>query len=312
MAQHIMSLRSHGDRAIFLDKPKDPEHAGLPRHYLLLVRFICNSLTSLRETFHGSRASMESAFSARRAAHIVRSEAFATMDKLGNHFASSVAQRNDRLELSGRLDPLFRIQGLRRPSQVNTYEERLHITAQMISGDAVAVEMGHPAMANPSAEELKTARDAAQAALDAATEADRLYQEAQEAFWEICERTDGFHRVLIASLRTALADREPATQRRIMRMFGITFKTEPGSEEEPSGEPTTETPGGEPTTEEPAGGEPPTGETPGGGPGTPPSGEDPGNDPIPSSGNPAGLPTPTFNPFTEVGFTTPNGEAAHN
>lgn len=106
----------------------------------------------------------------------------------------------------------------------NTREEWLTLAAKMIDGDAKAVTAGYPAMLNPAADELQTVLDKAGQELGDVAGVDREYDAAQEALAELRPGADEIINEILAELRFNLRKKDAASQRRIMRTYGATYK----------------------------------------------------------------------------------------
>lgn len=89
-------------------------------------------------------------------------------------------------------------------------------------------------MENPSAAELKAVVDEAQTEAQDVTVADREFDQAQEALGKLRPQADELINEIMAELRFRLRKRDAASQRRIMRTYGATYrylKGEPVEEE---------------------------------------------------------------------------------
>ncbi len=117
-------------------------------------------------------------------------------------------------------------------SYPTTQQGWLTLAAQVIQGDAAAVEAGYPPMVNPSAEELSAALALARrksAGLSAAKEALTF---AHKAVAALRARADELIAQVTAELRCSLHQDPPSRQREVMRLYGARFIPLPG---EPSG-----------------------------------------------------------------------------
>lgn len=95
-----------------------------------------------------------------------------------------------------------------------------------IAGDEQAVAAGYNPMSNPSAEELRVVVDAARKELDDVAGADQSVDSNEKALAELREKADFAIREVVAELRFFLRMEDDSNQRRIMRNYGLTFKSE--------------------------------------------------------------------------------------
>lgn len=134
--------------------------------------------------------------------------------------------------------------------QGGTPAEWREIGVNLVESEAAAVAAGYQPMANPSAADLQEILDTFDQHHDHVQNADIAYGEAQRVMNELREEAILVWRGIAQNLRLILADRDTATQRRVLRNFGFVFRS--SAEEE------TEEPEVDPELEE---GEPPTPET---------------------------------------------------
>jgi hypothetical protein len=110
--------------------------------------------------------------------------------------------------------------------KASTPEEWREIAANLLEGETLATTQGHPAMANPSAEDLE--RSIADFDLHSGNlrAADAVYQQAQQQMETLRDQALLIWRGIAKNLRLLLADQEPSAQRRFLRNFGFVFRTE--------------------------------------------------------------------------------------
>lgn len=116
-----------------------------------------------------------------------------------------------------------------------TREEWLTVADKIIIGDANAVKAGYPPMANPSAAELKEALQSAGNEIDEVAGSDREYDQAQEAVAALRPQASDLIHEVMDELQFNLRKKDDASQRRIIRTYGATYKYlqgEPVDEEE--------------------------------------------------------------------------------
>ena len=107
-------------------------------------------------------------------------------------------------------------------------QEWLGITRKVINGDKIAIEKGYEAMENPSTKELEKLLEICETESSDVSVADRNYDLAQKEVAELRQEADALIEEIMAELRFNLRKLEPASQRRIMRSYGATFKSLPG------------------------------------------------------------------------------------
>lgn len=111
---------------------------------------------------------------------------------------------------------------------LTTREDWLNMGDLVFAGDAQAVVAGYAPIAEPTAVELKAVLNAARAeAADVAT-ADLDYQRTQAKLATHRPKLDALIEEVIALLRFAVRKFPPATQRRILRQYGVVFVYLPG------------------------------------------------------------------------------------
>ncbi len=113
-----------------------------------------------------------------------------------------------------------------------TYDQWYTLAGKMVDGDAKAVADGYPPMQNPSAEDLKGALEKARADRDDISEADRAYDRAQEGVEEMRVKADELINDVMDDLRYFLRKMDKASQRRIMRSYGVVFRYFKGEPED--------------------------------------------------------------------------------
>lgn len=108
----------------------------------------------------------------------------------------------------------------------NASSTMLSIAETAIAGDAQAVAAGFKPMSNPSAEELRTVVDIAKKELEDVSGADLAVDNSEKALSDLREQADYAIREVVAELRFFLRQEDESNQRRIMRNYGLTFKSE--------------------------------------------------------------------------------------
>lgn len=96
----------------------------------------------------------------------------------------------------------------------------------VVAGDAQAVEAGYEPMLNPSAAELQAKVILAKSEVDDIFGADRLVNFNEEELATLRSKVDEAVREVVAELRFFLRRRDELNQRRIMRRYGVTFRSD--------------------------------------------------------------------------------------
>ncbi len=132
-----------------------------------------------------------------------------------------------------------RVNRLNLPAEVLTYyqlplsgivpksskeKDLLATAANIITGDAKAVEAGYSAIVNPSVAEVQTALDAAKKELAEVAPADRNYDIAEEGVSNLRPDADSLIADVVDELRFNLRKRDGGSQRRIIQSYGVEIK----------------------------------------------------------------------------------------
>lgn len=108
----------------------------------------------------------------------------------------------------------------------NPTSTMLSIAETAIAGDAQAVAAGFAPMANPSAEELRAVVDIAKKELEDVAGADLAVNNSEKVLSDLRDKADYAIREVVAELRFFLRQEDESNQRRIMRNYGFTFRSE--------------------------------------------------------------------------------------
>ena len=100
--------------------------------------------------------------------------------------------------------------------------------AGIVSGEAAAVAAGFPAMANPSAAEVKVALDAFRKESGEVAPADAAVRQAQLAAAKLRPDADELIGDVKDEIAHALRKQDGPAQRRVLRLFGFKFTPNPG------------------------------------------------------------------------------------
>ncbi len=109
-----------------------------------------------------------------------------------------------------------------------TIEEWLELAEKVIAGDAEAVQAGYEAAVCPSAAELQKVLDKARREASEVAPADEAHNRAQAAIDAMRAQADELIEDVLEDLSFHLRKEEPASQRRIMRGYGVKFGYFPG------------------------------------------------------------------------------------
>lgn len=100
------------------------------------------------------------------------------------------------------------------------------LAEMVIAGDSQAVEAGYDPMVNPSAAELQAKVILAKAEMDDLLGVDRMTGYFEEELATLRSKADATVREVVAELRFFLRRRDESYQLRIMRSYGITFRSD--------------------------------------------------------------------------------------
>lgn len=114
------------------------------------------------------------------------------------------------------------------PPVIYTVEEWLELAADVIQGDADAVEAGYAAAVCPTAVELRAILDAAQKEAADVVPADEAHDRAQAAIDTLRTQVDELIADIVTELQFHLRKEEAGSQRRVMRTYGASFEYYPG------------------------------------------------------------------------------------
>lgn len=102
-----------------------------------------------------------------------------------------------------------------------------------IEGEAQAVAAGYAPMAHPTIEELKAVKEIAEKELSDVSVADKAVDAHSTQLSAIREKVDKLAKDIVLEFRFLLRDEDESSQRRIMRKYGIVFKTDSESADTP-------------------------------------------------------------------------------
>ena len=115
-----------------------------------------------------------------------------------------------------------------REPELDELDEWLELAADLIAGDAQAVEAGFPAAVCPSVAEVQAVLDSAIKEAADVVVSDHSVSRAQAAIVAMRQQADEIIKDVMEELRFHLRKEEGASQRRIMRGYGVKFGYHPG------------------------------------------------------------------------------------
>ncbi|MFW5916007.1 MAG: hypothetical protein ACOCTM_00900 [Bacteroidota bacterium] len=136
----------------------------------------------------------------------------------------SVRRKVNRLDLPAQMLTYYELPMDGKSPYPTTYEQWYTIVLKMVGGAEKAEDAGYPPVMEPTRIELKEAWQEALKERDELAQADRDYDQAQEGIEEMRARADELISNVMNELRFFLRKMDDASQRRIMRTYGATFK----------------------------------------------------------------------------------------
>lgn len=110
--------------------------------------------------------------------------------------------------------------------QTNPSPSLLPLFDTIIEGEAEAVAAGYEPVANPSVEELLAIKTVAEKEVSDVSVADKELDTYTSEFAAIRDLVDKQARDIVLELRFLLRDEDEPSQRRIMRKYGVTFRSD--------------------------------------------------------------------------------------
>ncbi len=165
-----------------------------------------------------------------------RREAMAALSRFTRDFGTVLRRRVLRMGESVSVFAYYGLPEHGRFTPPTRYDQWVTAAQKFVQGDALAAAAGHPPMCNPSAAELEAVQVDAEGLGTAVDQADRAFDEAQEALAVQRAEADLWLRDIVAELRYTLRRHDPPSRRRIMRRYGVSFTYrphEPRDEDDP-------------------------------------------------------------------------------
>ena len=154
--------------------------------------------------------------------------AMARLQLFMSHMWTDVYNRAQRDDLSVRLLEYYRLGNDGSRPTPSKRDEWLEVGQSLIVGDAKAVVAGYPPAISPSAAELQVVYEAAVAEAADVQPADIAYDKAQAAVATFRPRADALIKRARADILYATYDMDAASQRRLLRNYGASFRYLPG------------------------------------------------------------------------------------
>lgn len=148
------------------------------------------------------------------------------LDKYVSHLWTGVKNRVDREELPVDVLKYYQLPTSGILPILRATPSSISVAESIISGEANAVAAGYAPMANPSIEELSAVVDEAKKEIKDVTEADAVLDSEEANLQKLREEADHVIKKVVADLRYFLQDEDEPSQRRIMRRYGLVFKSD--------------------------------------------------------------------------------------
>lgn len=200
--------------------------------YFYLSRETFDNLTEFAPVYEARMNKINALFSRRSKEIEESSEAFDKMKTCMRDMWEVLRRRVNRMNQPAQVLTFYELPLDGITPKPTTYDEWYSLAAKMVDGDAKAVEAGYPPMNNPSAQELKEDLEEARKERDDISGADRAYDKAQEGVEELRAKADELISDVIDDLRYFLRKMDDASQRRIMRSYGVVFRYLKGEPED--------------------------------------------------------------------------------
>lgn len=185
-----------------------------------------NLVAKLNEEFHGILKQLE--LSSTNRAHEVeeKSSAMNRADLFLHHFWIGAKNKAIREEYPPSYLTYFAIPLSGIIPRTNATPAIFPLIDTVIQGEMDAVAAGYAPMANPTVEELKAVKAAAEKEVSDVSIADKAVDSDSAELAAIREEVDKLARDIVLEFRFLLRDEDESSQRRIMRKYGVVFKSE--------------------------------------------------------------------------------------
>ncbi len=221
------------DRERFLDKSSTASAQDLLTNDNYVSEAIGQRSKELYDKHHEARADLRITSSNKAEQVEKHNKEIGNLTQGISHFHSGVTNRNQRLGLPPSSLSMFGMPGDRGGlAQVRIRKNAVQYAHDCIDGDAISVKKGQDPMVNPSAEDIQALLDTAQEAITNLSNAERDYVKVQERITELRWQVGTLRNDILGEFRKTLRNKTQTRQRRIMRRYGFSFTSSPGSGEE--------------------------------------------------------------------------------
>ncbi len=184
-----------------------------------------NNLHTLHSKFNALITERTSSTGVRRQEVLEKNESLTKLRTYCLHGLASVKNRVERLDEPVSVLANYGI-GATGTNPVLSLSSALTTVAdQIIAGDAKTVEAGFPAMVNPTAEEIAAINEIAKKEIVDVASADRIVDSAEEELAQVRADVDLLIRDIVSDLNYNLRRSDDASRRRVMRSYGVKFKS---------------------------------------------------------------------------------------
>ena len=181
-------------------------------------------LTTHHTAYKAAYDNAEAALSQRKIETAESAAAMSRLEMFIRHIWTAVYNRAQRDGLSVGVLGYYKMDNDGGRPKPSSREEWLGLGSSIVEGDAKAVANGFPLAVNPSALELQAALDAAVAESNDVPIADDVYDEAQAAVATLRPAADALIKRTRAELTFSTYEMDAASQRRVMRNHGATYR----------------------------------------------------------------------------------------
>ena len=197
------------------------QSSGKP--YLMTTTW--EKLIALEPQFNALVVGRSSSTGKRQQEVIEKNEAISKLQLFCSHGLKSVINRVERNEEPVTILANYTIGSTGNLPLLPLTSKLITIADQIIEGDAKTVAMGYPAMINPSIDEIDALNEIAKKELADVSTADRTIDVAAEEIALVRGDVDILIRDIVADLNYTMRHSDDASRRRIMRSYGVDFKS---------------------------------------------------------------------------------------
>ncbi len=162
-----------------------------------------------------------------RAGEVVEKKvALKKLQKYLSHLWTGIKNRVDREDLPVEVLKYYQLPTSGLLPKYHPTPALISVAESVISGEANAVEAGYEPMANPSIEELIAVVAEAKGEVNDVSEADSAVDREEDSMQKLRADADSIIKKVVNDLRYFLQDEDEPSQRRIMRRYGLVFRSE--------------------------------------------------------------------------------------